>query len=367
MKKIMILTAERTGTGHKSAANAIEKKLNNEDVKQIDSFYLMGKLGRLLENMYIPITTKCPTLYYIPYILTQAFPNLMHLLVYLKCRKKLKKEIDEFKPDLIITVHSMFTKAVSWTLIKNKLNIPFFIDVIDLVRPPKVWFDKNATAIFVPTKEVKEDYINKKMDEGKIFVIGFPIRDDIKQMENPKRVEDKINILLVNPSVNLEKSICFVKEVSKIENASINVVCGRDKRLYDTLIKLQNENKISKDVNIYSFISNINELLKMSHIVLTKAGPNMILETIRSGSAVVITGHVHGQENYNYEYVTKNGYGFKCYNPKEILEKLNLFLNSGELDRCLINVLNNNCTNGADFIASYIKNYTIQNDLNGGK
>lgn len=357
MKKVMILTAERTGTGHKSAANAIEKKLNNlgdYEITQIDCFTLMGKLGKLLENSYIPITTKCPLLFYISYLFTQISPNAMHFLIYLKSKRKLKKEINNFNPDLIISVHSMFTKSISHFLKKKKLKIPFYINVIDLVKPPKVWFDKNADVIFVPTNEVKEDYIKKGIDQNKLFVSGFPIRDDIERRTNPKIVEDKVNILLVNPSVNLKKNIEYVKEVSKLENVSVSVVCGRDERMYKSLIKVQQSGNISENVKIYGFINNMNELLEHAHILLAKAGPNMILEGAKSATAIVITGHIQGQENNNYEYVVKNNFGFKCENPKEIYNKLNAFITNKQLDECLNNVLKADCNNGAEFIANYI-------------
>lgn len=357
MKRVMILTAEKTGTGHKSVANAIEKRLDKSkyEIKQIDCFKMMGKIGALLENSYIPITTRCPLLFYIPFLFTQIFPNIMHYSIYLKAKRKLKKEINDFKPDLIISVHSMFTKAISYFLKKKKLNIPFYINVIDLVKPPKVWFDKNADAIFVPTNEVKENYISNGIDENKLFVSGFPIRDDIERRTTPKIIEDKVNILLVNPSVNLKKNIIYVEEVSKLDNASVTVVCGRDERLYKTLIKKQENGNISKNVKIYSFVTNMNELLENAHIILAKAGPNMILEAAKSATAIVITGHIQGQENNNYEYVVKNNFGFKCENPKKIYNKLNEFITSLELNKCLKNVLNSDCNNGAEFIANHIK------------
>ena len=356
MKKIMILTAERTGTGHKSAANAIEKKLNNlgYETKQIDCFNLMGKIGAAFENYYIPLTTKRPLEFYIYFKMSQIFTNTIHYLIYMKSRKKLKKEILEFNPDLIISVHSMFTKSISHFLKKEKMNIPFFINVIDLVKPPRVWFDKNADAIFVPTNEVKENYIKKGIDKNKIIVSGFPIREDIERRNLPKQITDKINILLVNPSVNLRKNVKYVKEVSKLENTAVTVICGRDERMYKTLIKDQASKKIPKDVRIYSFVNNMNEFLDHTHILLAKAGPNMILEGARSATAIVVTGHIKGQENKNYEYVVKNNFGFKCENPNKIYTELNDFIESGRLEECLKNVVKSDCNNGATIIANYI-------------
>lgn len=357
MKKVMILMAERTGTGHKSAANAIEKKLINlgYDVKQVDIFETMGLFGRWLEGSYIPVTTKCPPLFYMAFLFTQTCPHLNHSLMYVNLKKRLKKEIEEYKPDLIISVHSMFTQAISHLLKKEKLNIPFYINVIDLVNPPKVWFDKHADMLFVPTTEVKQDYIKKGIDPNKLIVSGFPIRNDIIRRTEPKPIEDKINILLVNPSVNLSKNKKYVKEVSKLENVNINVICGRDESMFKALKKEQEEGKISKDVKIYSFVKNMNEFLENSHILLAKAGPNMLLEGARSGTAIVVTGHIQGQENNNYKYVVKNNFGFRCEKPNKIYDELNKFIKTKKLEECLKNVLKSECNDGTDIIAKYVK------------
>lgn len=356
MKKIMILTAERTGTGHKSAANAIEKKLKllGYETKQIDCFTMMGKKGQVLENSYIPVTTKQPMIFYFTYQFSQIFPNVVHSLVYANFRKRFKKEINDFKPDLIISVHSMFTKSISFFLKREGLDIPFYINVIDLVKPPKVWFDRKANILFVPTDEVKEKYIKKGIAENRLIVSGFPIRTDIKRRTVPKQINDKVNILLVNPSVKLRKNIKFTKEVSRLKNVSVTVICGRDKKMYKALTKQQKLGKISKDVKIYEFINNMNEFLEKSHILLAKAGPNMILEGARSATSIVITGHIKGQENKNYEYVVKNKFGFKCENPKKIYAELENFITNGNLENCLKNVLNAKCNDGAEIIANYI-------------
>ncbi len=380
MKKVLILTAERTGTGHKSAANAIEKELKSlgYETKQIDCFNMLkGFLGKMLENSYIPITTKCPMLFYIPYLLfSQTFPNILHFFIYLNSKKRFKKEFNEYKPDLIISVHSMFTKSISEIIKKENLNIPFYIDVIDLVKPPKVWMDKRAEVTFVPTEEVKQDYIKNGFEANKIIVAGFPIRSDIERRKTPKKIEDKINILMVNPSVNLEKNLKYVNEISRLSSyfyelsdekkkiIDINVICGRDKRMYDALIKEQINGKISKDIRIHSFVNNMNEYLENAHILLTKAGPNMMLEGERSGTAVIVTGHVRGQENKNYEYIEKNKFGFKCENPNEIYDKLKVFIENKELEKCLKNVLNSDCSNGDKIIAKYIDEVTFRD---GGK
>ena len=356
MKKVLIIMSERTGTGHKSAAKAIQKKLNDKgyEVKQIDCFPMMGKTGEWMENVYIPLTTRFPLGWAISYKFAQTFPNMIHNSMYRRVKKELLKEIQEYNPDLIITVHSMFCKAVSKLLKKNNLNIPLYVGVVDIVNPPNVWYNEFADEVFVPTDIIKQDYIKKGFDENKIIEYGFPVRDDIKKRTEPKKIEDKVKILLVNPSVNLKKNIKFLKEVSKIENSEVTIICGRDERLFNTLKKKQEDGEISKSVNVYGFVTNMNEHLDNNHILLTKAGPNMMVEAINSLTAVVVTGHISGQENHNYEFITKNGLGIKCENPNKIYEEVNNFIKGKELDKCLDNILKFELKNGAQVIADFV-------------
>ncbi len=360
----MILTAEKTGTGHKSSANAIQKKLEAMGylVKQINCFEMMGKLGRKMEEAYIPLTTKHPGLWKISHSFSQIFTNTLHNFMYSKSKKSLLKEILDFSPDLIISVHCMFTKAVSKLLRKNKLNIPFMINVIDLVNPPRVWQDKSADMSFMPTEVARQQYIKKGFDPDKLVVSGFPIREDIVTLTEPKKIGDRLKILMVNPSVNLKKNINFVREVSRLDNTDIKIVCGRDERLFSALIEEKKKNARLSNVEILGFVKNMNELLYECHILMTKAGPNMLLEGTRSGSAVIVTGHIPGQEAKNYEYITKNGYGFKCENPKKIYNVLTDMLKTGKINEYLKNTLSSSCNDGAKVIAECIDKYLKQKE-----
>ena len=82
----------------------------------------------------------------------------------------------------------------------------------------------------------------------------------------------------------------------------------------------------------------------------------MMLEAIRSVTAVVVTGHIKGQENYNYEFITENGFGIKCEEPDKLYEEVTDLIESNKLDECLNNILKFEIKNGADIIVEYVKN-----------
>ena len=98
----------------------------------------------------------------------------------------------------------------------------------------------------------------------------------------------------------------------------------------------------------------MNELLNSAHLILTKAGPNMLLEATRSGTAVIVTDHIPGQEARNYKYITKNGYGIKCENPKKIKSEIINMMQNGNLTKFLKNTLHSDCNDGAKIISENI-------------
>ena len=356
MNKVLIIMAERTGTGHKSAANAISRRLIEKGctVKQLDCFPLMGKIGVKMENCYIPLTTKHPYVWKMSHMLSQIFPNIMHSWIYHRVKKGLLAEIKAFQPDVIVSVHGMFTKAVSRLLRKNHLAIPFLINVIDLVNPPRVWRDRRAQMTFLPTEVVHKQYLRLGFQPEQIKVSGFPIREDIIPPTQPKTISDKVHVLMVNPSINLRKNLAYVRELAQIERAEIIFVCGRDERLYTTLSAEKKQNPQLANVQVLGFVANMPELLQLAQILLTKAGPNMLLEGTRSGTAVVVTGHIPGQEAKNYQYITQNHCGARCENPRQIRALVQGWLDSGVLPEYLANTLTAGGNDGTAMIADYI-------------
>ena len=142
-----------------------------------------------------------------------------------------------------------------------------------------------------------------------------------------------------------------------MKDVSVRFACGLDRILYETLIKMKEEGELSGDIEIYEFVRNINEYLADSHVVMTKAGPNAIIESIRSGTAVIITGHIRGQEDHNYRYVTDQGYGLKCEDPDKICDVLTDMIENGGLEKCLENTITHRIGNGAEFITEYVKGH----------
>lgn len=358
MSRVMILTAMKTGLGHRASANAIEKQLRERgiDTLQVDGF-TMGKgkkTGPRMESIYIPMTTRAPHFYYIMQRLTVFFPWPLHEWVYRGIRKKFPEELRLLRPDLILSVHCIFTKAVSRVLREEGIDIPFHIDVIDLVNPPTVWEDPGAERIFVPTEDIRNAYLKKGFRAEQLTVAGFPVRGDIHFSEDIRKPDEQLRILMVNPSVSLRRNVRFLEETAQIPHARIDFICGLDQRLYACLRRRQEKGDIPPHVQIHGFVDDMNRYMEQSHVILTKAGPNAIIEAVRAGTPIILTGHIRGQESHNHRFVEENGYGIRCEDPQKIRKSLEDFISSGHLQRCRENMQRDPVPNGAEIIAEMI-------------
>ena len=199
---------------------------------------------------------------------------------------------------------------------------------------------------------------NKKIENA---VVGSYKKIENTTVNTYKKIEDKLNVLMVNPSVNIKKTLKFVKEVARIKNCQVKVVCGLDENMFKVLTKEKENNKELENVEVLGFVRNMHELLAECHILLTKAGPNMIMEGVLSASAVIVTGHIPGQEAKNHEYVTLNGFGEQCENPNKIYETITNMVESGKINEYFKNTLNCERNDGAVIISKHIVEYLENN------
>lgn len=362
-RKVMIITADHVGTEHQATANTLAEQLQSRGylTRQVKISTLLGKLGRKMAAGYVPFTRRHPWLGKMLFGFTQTATRFTHWAVYCLAHKALLTEIKFYKPDLIISLHGNFTKVVSKVLRQADLKIPFMIDVLDLVNPPQVWYDPDATLTWVPTDAVKEQGEWAGLDAKHLAVVGFPADGRIVVPTAPKTVASPLPILMVDPAISVGNGVDMVREVAEIPDTQLTVICGQNERLYKKLLALQQNGALS-GVMLYGAVDNWQDFLANSQILMTQSRPQYLVAGSRSGTAVVVTGHLPWGEAENYQYVTQNGFGFNCENPAQIKEQLTEFINSHQLEQCLARTLFADNNDSIKLIADQIDQYLGNTD-----
>ncbi|GAY76848.1 hypothetical protein NBRC111894_2402 [Sporolactobacillus inulinus] len=112
MARILFLSSEHTGCGHKSITEALSEQLTllspDSHYMVIDGFELGNRLLRSSSRNYDAFALKYPLLWGLFYQLSNPFKALVNAFLARSIRKPLLEKVRAFRPDVIVSVHNLF-------------------------------------------------------------------------------------------------------------------------------------------------------------------------------------------------------------------------------------------------------------------
>lgn len=120
-----------------------------------------------------------------------------------------------------------------------------------------------------------------------------------------------------------------------IESSKVNqefqmvVVCGNNKQAQTTLSGVKWNDGVN--VCVKGFVDNMDEWMRASDVIVTKAGPGTIAEASICGLPCMLSSYLPGQEEGNVPYVKDNGFGSYSGNPQVIAETVCSWLESDDM------------------------------------
>lgn len=336
MKKRILIPYATYGSGHKTIANYIKDyfEQNGEyECLTIDlinySFPIIGTFSKkVTENLM----TKLPSIWSLIYF---VFDNKISSYVSGKINiklldnKKLRNDIIEFNPDITIATHFFGSDIINYY---NKKGYTYskLVTVVTDYKSHDFWLNniKETDAIIVSSFEERLNLIKKGFKNKQIYTSGIPICMDTLNnlkvdnlLKKYKCNNNKLNILFfVGGGNGALINLVYFKELLK-NNYDVNIlfVAGRNKEAERKAKEYVKRYK-NKNVKIFGFVSNINELYKISDIVITKPGGAQITECILFNKPMILIKSNGGQEIYNRKYLTRNGYA-KWAKTKNVFNK----------------------------------------------
>ena len=109
--------------------------------------------------------------------------------------------------------------------------------------------------------------------------------------------------------------------------AQVVVVCGRNKALAAKLSA--RAAKYTCSVHVKGFLTNVDEWMGASDLVITKAGPGTIAEALIRGVPLLLNGAIPCQEEGNVPYVVNNGVGRFSTDPATIAQMVSHWCAAG--------------------------------------
>ena len=314
---ILILTAS-TGGGHKRAAAAIEAKIRKESpetaVTVVDALKAIGKVyDKTVCGGYHFMATKVPKVYGECYKITDR-KNLMYKAVMKSNTMMSKKRLESiyfYKPDVVIICHPFVTAMISRLKAKGKVNVKAISLITD--------YDSHRTYIAsnIDAYVLAEPYMAEKLekeygvDKSRIYPLGIPTFDkftaSVSREEICKREgldPNKKTVLLMAGSFGVTGVLSFYEKLAQKSDAvQLIVITGKNKRLYENMVKLIDELGTKSRTKLLYFVDNVEDYMHVSDLIVTKPGGLTVTESLACGLPLAIYSAFPGQELDNAEYL----------------------------------------------------------------
>ncbi|MCA9407160.1 MAG: hypothetical protein KC733_00580, partial [Candidatus Omnitrophica bacterium] len=187
-----------------------------------------------------------------------------------------------------------------------------------------------------PSLEIKERFIKKGLPADSIKVYGIPMRTKFSVQLDRAPIAQKLGldmnvptILIMGGGQGLGPIKKIVKSLIKVRmNFQIIVLTGTNKKVLNEIKRLTT--KTEKRILVYEFATNVDELMEISSIIITKPGGITTSECLAKGLPMLIVDPIPGQEMRNTDFLIKKGIGIRIDDTNDIGEEVEILLKSPE-------------------------------------
>lgn len=328
-KRILLMYISET-SGHHSATIAIENALKarepNTETLNINTFNYTNPISeKIVNRLYMGIIKRTPKVW--DYLYDN--PNVAKRIEKIKetihkfNSPKLKNLFNKFNPDAVVCTQAFPCGMVADFKKTYNCDIPLVAVLTDYI-PHSYWIYDRVDCYVTPAEEVAEHLIKKGVASNKIKTLGIPIEPKFNQGVAKDKVLQKFNleanlltILTMGGGQGLGPIKTIVKSLEKVKFPIQEIiVTGINTKLYNSLKK--KVRKYKKRIIIFKYIDDINELMSISDIIITKPGGITTAEALAKELPMIIVKPIPGQEASNTAYLTKKGAAIKVDEPKNI-------------------------------------------------
>ncbi|GAA0134647.1 diglucosyl diacylglycerol synthase [Paenibacillus sp. YSY-4.3] len=337
--KVLIMYASY-GDGHYQASKALEASFHRSGITDVVLLDLMAEAHPFLNEMtkfvYMQSFKTMPMLYGWVYNATkdlQPDTSLLSVLNSLGMRK-LEQAISSIEPDLII--HTFPQLAMPKLLKKTGLTLPLINIVTDFDLHGR-WVHPGVDRYYVATNDLKEEVVRRGIPADRVLVSGIPLKPDfglsrgmvteqLCQLDPAKRT-----ILIMAGAFGVMQGIRDICEtLLSRESYQVIAVCGRNKELHR---KLDQELGGHPNFHLFGYISEVAQLMQLSHCIVTKPGGITLSEALVSRLPIFVYRPVPGQELNNALYLENKGIAHIAGDPETLIRQIDgLLMNEERLE-----------------------------------
>lgn len=302
-RTILILTAE-TGGGHKSISRALsercEESFPGHECIVVNAYdELLDFPLSLISEAHGRIVRRSPALWSMLFESTSTGKRFSKIegLTRPWTKRNIEAIFDDLKPAAVISVVPLINELVGE--VAHRRGIPFAVVIADMARIHPAWLSNRASLFCAPTDFVKKELTDFGVPHSKILLTGLPARsrffhptEDRFSLRSSLGINpNSFAILVMGGGEGVGVSKPAVKELAELPGVELFIFAGRNERLKQRIERLPHDS-----VRALGFVNNVDEWLKAADLLITKTGPNTLVEAAASGMPTLFVGALPGQE-----------------------------------------------------------------------
>ncbi len=344
----VLIPTVTAGAGHLQAAAALEEAWRalrpEDDVRLLDVLdYTPRWYRKIYVKGYLKLIEHAPDLYAMMFKKTDNPERIKELTKFRRRSSRVMasrfvKELLAFQPEVLLCPHYLPLEILGGVLMKRSARAKFDPHIVCIVtdfEAHALWMEPCVNLFCVAAPGTKARLVARGTADDAVVVTGIPIaskfstRVDAAAMRAQlKFAADVPTLLVLGGGFGMGPVREILGELNKIQRPlQVIVVCGKNEKLRQQVAATQSRHA----TQVLGFATNMQELMTVSDLILTKPGGLTTSEALAMGKPLFILNPIPGQEAANSDFLLEQGAAVKANCLEDLPFKVTSLLESKKL------------------------------------
>lgn len=236
------------------------------------------------------------------------------------------------RPDAVCCVHWTFTGTMSDLKGAGRTAVPCLTVITDYVAHGE-WIHPNVERYCVPHEVMRDGLCRRGVPAGHVLASGVPVERKFDRQQDRAALMKRFGLTPGVPVVLVMAGAYAA--LGRVDD--LVQVLARVPRPIQPLVVCANAPRLARRVRaaggrsahpfrVFGYVDNIDELMTVSDLLVTKAGGVTVSEAFMKGLPMLVFGSIPGQEESNTDFVVGQGAAVAVKTPAEASEALDALL-----------------------------------------
>jgi processive 1,2-diacylglycerol beta-glucosyltransferase len=250
--------------------------------------------------------------------------------------RKLQSILTSFNPDIVVCTQAFACGVLASWKERTGNRRPALVGVLTDFVAHRYWAHSQVNLYIAPNDATKGTLVSQGVPPERVKVNGIPVNARYLHAANRETVYKSLGfkpglplILLMGGSLGLGPMKSVIRKLDRLPQPFyIVAITGKNEELKERLER--KGQKLRHPTRIFGFVENVDELMDVAELVVTKPGGITTAECLVKRLPMIIINPIPGQEAKNTEYLLSHGVAVQAEDARAVRLFVDEFLRNPE-------------------------------------